>query len=100
MPELRFNLIAKEWVIIPTERAKKPEDFRQWKEKKYLPDYDPSCPFCGGNEQKTPEELSRVEGDGNWRVRAIPNKFAVLFPNGPKGRDNAGLKQSVRGYGK
>jgi galactose-1-phosphate uridylyltransferase len=27
MPELRFNLITKDWVIVAPERAKRPEDF-------------------------------------------------------------------------
>ncbi len=37
MPELRLNLITREWVIIATERAKRPDDFRQKRDKKYLP---------------------------------------------------------------
>ena len=28
MPELRQNLLTREWVIIATERAKRPEDFK------------------------------------------------------------------------
>ena len=28
MPELRQNRLTKEWVIIATERAKRPQDFR------------------------------------------------------------------------
>ena len=100
MPELRFNMIAREWVVISTERAKRPEDFRQWREKKYIPDIDPSCPFCAGNEVKTPGELMRIEKDGLWRVRAIPNKFAVLLPDIPRSRRNSGMKQSVSGYGR
>ncbi len=34
MPELRHNVITREWVIFATERAKRPEDFRKKKEKK------------------------------------------------------------------
>ena len=33
MPELRLNLITREWVIIATERAKRPDEFRQKRDK-------------------------------------------------------------------
>lgn len=100
MPELRFNLIANEWVIISTERAKKPEDFRQWREKRYLPEYLDSCPFCVGNEAKTPGEILRVQKDGGWKVRVIPNKFAVLSEGGQAQRMNDGLRWAVPGLGR
>ena len=29
MPEIRQNLVTKDWVIIATERAKRPEDFKK-----------------------------------------------------------------------
>ena len=37
MPELRQNRFTKEWVIIATERAKRPEELRNKKERPPLP---------------------------------------------------------------
>jgi UDPglucose--hexose-1-phosphate uridylyltransferase len=80
MSELRLNLITREWVIIATERAKRPEEFRGKKNKKNLPEYLDSCPFCPGNEQRTPEEIMRIPYSDSWKIRVAPNKFAALSP--------------------
>ncbi|OGC35493.1 galactose-1-phosphate uridylyltransferase [candidate division WOR-1 bacterium RIFOXYB2_FULL_48_7] len=87
MPQLRQNPATKEWVIIATERAKRPEDFGRGivpvnaneKEK---------CPFCPGRESQTPAERlafrpygSRPNSPG-WWVRVIPNAFPALLPIG------------------
>ena len=54
MPEIRHNLLTREWVIIATERAKRPDQFVRKGEKKALPAFEPMCPFCPGNEAMTP----------------------------------------------
>ncbi|MDD5382888.1 MAG: galactose-1-phosphate uridylyltransferase, partial [Candidatus Margulisbacteria bacterium] len=87
MPELRHNIATKEWVIIATERAKRPEDFSA---KPYSPPNDSAvnCPFCPGREVKTPKELfafrepGTAPDSGGWRVRVIPNAFPALAPTG------------------
>ena len=84
MSELRRNLAADEWIIIAAERAKRPEDFAaEQEDRRGLPEYSPDCPFCAGNEAKTPDEKVRIPGradgqGGSWRVRVIPNKFPAL----------------------
>jgi UDPglucose--hexose-1-phosphate uridylyltransferase len=100
MPELRLNLITREWVIIATERAKRPAEFRQEKDKRYLPDIDKTCPFCPGNENKTPGETLRVPSDGSWKIRSTPNKYAALSPEVDRQRLNEGLKHLVMGFGR
>jgi len=86
MSELRQNRVTGEWVIIATERASRPEDFHREVEKPRLPEYNPACPFCPGNEQMTPPEsvADRREGSSpdseGWQVRVIPNKFPALSP--------------------
>lgn len=100
MPELRLNLITREWVIISTERARRPEDFRQRRDKKILPEIDQSCPFCPGNEHKTPDEIMRMPDDGSWLIRVIPNKFAAFYSEGERIRKSDGLKQLITGVGK
>lgn len=100
MPELRLNLITREWVIIQCERARKPEEFRQFRERKYQPEHLASCPFCPGNEDKTPDELMRIPSDGSWKVRVIPNKYAALLDEGDLLRTNEGHKHLVTGVGR
>ena len=100
MPELRLNLITREWVIIATERAKRPEEFRQKKNKKYLPEHDSTCPFCPGNENKTPGEIMQMSSDGSWKIRVTPNKFAALNQEGERTRINEDLKHLVSGVGR
>ena len=57
MPQLRQNIATKEWVIIATERAKRPEDFLKKDKSKFtLPEYSNDCPFCPGNEHMSPVE--------------------------------------------
>lgn len=101
MSELRFNLITREWVIINTDRAKKPEEYRvRLDQKHYRPEHDPACPFCPGNESKTPDEIYRIPYDGQWNIRVTSNKFPVLSSQGEKERRNDGLKHYVSGVGR
>jgi UDPglucose--hexose-1-phosphate uridylyltransferase len=101
MPELRQNPITKQWVIIATERAKRPQDFvRKVAETKPVPSYVEQCPFCPGNERLTPPELLRI-GDalGKWQVRVVPNRFSALSSEGDRVRKHEGLHNTVNGVG-
>lgn len=100
MPELRQNLISRDWVIIATERAKRPEDFVKHKDVKPLPEFNEKCPFCPGFEDKTPPETFRIGGAGkNWQVRVVYNKFAALTPEGQRIRKIDGIYRSMTGVG-
>ena len=100
MPELRHNVLTREWVIIATERAKRPEDFiKKRKEKKTLPAYVATCPFCPGNENLTPPETYVVPDTSSWRVRVTPNKFAALSYQGERRRAIQGIRRTVTGVG-
>ncbi len=75
-----------EWIIIATERQKRPQDFRRSKPGSPGPEYEDSCLFCPGNESRTsPEALanreSRSANTPGWRVRVVPNKFYVRASN-------------------
>jgi UDPglucose--hexose-1-phosphate uridylyltransferase len=101
MPELRLNLVSREWVVIGSSHARKPEEFRtRGNEKRHLPEYEKTCPFCVGNESKTPEELMRVPHDGPWSVRVTPNKFPIVDEVGERMRINQGIKRMVTGVGR
>lgn len=100
MPEVRLNQITGDWVIIATERAKRPEDFKHEKEKIELPAHSETCPFCPGNERLTPAETFRViDGNGNWTVRSVPNKFSALTPEGEIVKRRDDFKESLSGVG-
>ena len=81
MPELRKDPLIGRWVIIATERAKRPVDF-------VASDGDPlpevECPFCEGKEKETPVEIFAVRDNGTgangkgWSVRVIPSIKPVL----------------------
>jgi len=78
MGELRKDYILDEYVIIATERSKRPDQFAH----KDLPNEVKFCPFCPGSEDKTPPELLRFDKDGNWQVRVFENKFAAARQEG------------------
>jgi len=84
LPEIRFDILAGNFAVIATERAKRPSDFKAAQSPGHeVRERDPSCPFCPGNEKLTPPELfSLREGSGRdepgWRVRVVPNKFPAL----------------------
>src|SRR4030066_1424937 len=99
MPELRLNLVTKEWVIISTERARPPEFFKKRVSKPELPHFVDSCPFCPGNEAKTPGEIFRISDGDKWKMRVIPNKFAALNREIERLRMNQGIKRIVSGFG-
>jgi UDPglucose--hexose-1-phosphate uridylyltransferase len=100
MPELRHNILTHEWVIFATERAKRPEEFaKKKKEKKALPSYLPTCPFCPGNEKMTPAETFVLPNSQGWRVRVTPNKFPALSYEGNRERLIQGIRRKVSGVG-
>jgi UDPglucose--hexose-1-phosphate uridylyltransferase len=105
MSEFRQDPVTKQWVIIATERAKRPHDFAKTSLQPPLPAYKADCPFCEGNEHLTPPETlayrngGRANGPG-WWVRAIPNKFAAVSPSGSLARrQEEGLFRKMDGVG-
>ncbi|MBI5968166.1 MAG: galactose-1-phosphate uridylyltransferase [Deltaproteobacteria bacterium] len=105
MPELRQDPATKQWVIIARERAKRPHEFMKPSAPEPLPLYKPECPFCPGNESMTPPETLayRREGQANgpgWWIRAVPNKFPALVPEGNLSRrEEEGLFRKMDGVG-
>jgi UDPglucose--hexose-1-phosphate uridylyltransferase len=100
MPELRQNFFTKEWVIIATERAKRPEDLATHRVVEPVPDFVESCPFCPGNESKTLAEVMRTPTNGGpWAVRVIPNKFAALSSEAQPNRSLQHLRRRIEGFG-
>jgi UDPglucose--hexose-1-phosphate uridylyltransferase len=100
MPEFRQNMVSKEWVIIATERAKRPDHFVQKKETKtsLLP-YRADCPFCPGNESMTPPPIFTIDKNGAWSLRVVSNKFAALQGHLTTARKHEGRFLKADGFG-
>jgi UDPglucose--hexose-1-phosphate uridylyltransferase len=101
LPELRKDPVTGRWVIIATDRARRPSDFSH---EPVPPPGARFCPFCYGNEQKTPPEILayRREGGSNgpgWSVRVVPNKFPVLGIEGDLNRQGDGMFDRMNGIG-
>lgn len=101
MSELRQDPTTYDWVIIAKDRAKRPHDFKENdKDIISLPEHNIDCPFCPGNEHKTPKEEAVYVSDDNWRIRVVPNKFPALTPAGDTKREQLRLFRKTHGYGK
>ena len=90
--EMRKDYLLERWVVIATERKKRPTDFAKEKP----PAKVGTCPFEPGNENMTPPaELVYVCGKGdrvrktkdkdgvrhkNWLIRCFPNLFPAFSP--------------------
>ena len=100
MSELRQNLATKEWVIIATERARRPHEFVDPSRRPVIdaPAWDAQCPFCPGNEELDLEVL-RVPEQEPWQVRIVRNRFPALAVEGELERTYHGLVRCVSGVG-
>ncbi|MGC9524309.1 MAG: galactose-1-phosphate uridylyltransferase [Limnospira sp.] len=101
MTELRQNLVTRDWVIIATERAKRPHEFAPPDGKRTRPPkYRQDCPFCPGNEDLTGSaETLRLADDRGWRVRVVGNKYPALSNVGERIRQADGIFRSLSGVG-
>jgi UDPglucose--hexose-1-phosphate uridylyltransferase len=102
LPELRKDPITGRWVIIATDRAKRPSDFVRERVEIRGSGF---CPFCYNNESKTPPEVMAYRPDGSardtpgWTLRVVPNKFPALRIEGTLNRQGEGLYDRMEGIG-
>lgn len=102
MPELRKEPVSGRWVIIATERALRPTDF---KAPSHAIKAGGFCPFCEGNEDKTPPEIMAYREKGTepntrgWRVRVVPNKYPALVIGGGLNKRGDGIYDLMNGVG-
>lgn len=103
MSELRYDLIQGRWVIIATDRSRRPRDLQVTATE---PAGSLYCPFCPGHEDRTPAEIlalgrgpdGRRNGPG-WRVRVFPNKYPALAVEGDLERRGVGIHDAMHGVG-
>ncbi|MBI3207941.1 MAG: galactose-1-phosphate uridylyltransferase [Candidatus Solibacter usitatus] len=101
MPELRKDPITGRWVIIANDRVKRPSDFFR---ETVIVQGGGFCPYCPGNEAKTPPEVLAYRQSGGpnedgWSVRVIPNKFPALRVEGTLERHGEGMYDKMEGIG-
>lgn len=101
MPELRKDLVVGRWVIISTERGRRPSDFQREPVKNRLT----SCVFCAGREGETPPEIVAIRTPGTapnspgWSLRVVPNKFPALRIEGELEPSGEGPFDRMNGVG-
>ena len=101
MPELRKDPIHGRWVIISTERSRRPSDFTA-EERRPIGGF---CPLCEGNEDRTPPEILAFRDNGTppdspgWTLRVVPNKFPALRIEGELDREGEGIYDKMNGVG-
>jgi len=102
MPELRKDPLIGRWVIIATERARRPMDFASSHDEAE-PQSD--CPFCEGKEANTPTEILAIRDQGSrpnqpgWKVRVVPSVKPVLRIEGQLNRRAKGMFDLMDGVG-
>ena len=102
MPELRKDPITGRWVVVSTERQKRPNDFILHKASVIGREH---CPFCPGHEAMTPPEVlayrpggSGANGPG-WDLRVVPNMYPALRVEGTLDREGEGMFDRMSGIG-
>jgi UDPglucose--hexose-1-phosphate uridylyltransferase len=102
MPELRKDPVTGRWVIIASERRRRPSDFRA---DRHLANGGDHCPFCAGHEALTPPEIFAYRHNGSprdapgWDLRVVPNKFPALKVEGGLDREGEGMFDRMNGIG-
>ena len=103
MPELRKDPVTGRWVIISTDRSRRPGDFSR---ERAVIKGGSFCPFCPGNERTTPPEILAYRTTENgkrdsagWNLRVVPNKFPALGIEGDLDRQADGMFDKMNGIG-
>ncbi|MDP9242184.1 MAG: galactose-1-phosphate uridylyltransferase [Actinomycetota bacterium] len=90
MSTLRRDQTTASWEILAPSRRARPHTAPVI-ERTPLPERDPTCPFCPGNEEQTPPEIARRSSASDWIIRVVPNRFPALGDSvaGDSERDGA-----------
>jgi len=102
MPELRKDPIIGRWVIIATERARRPDQFSG--QAAEGPAEKP-CPFCEGKEVETPPEIYAIRpkrtapNSPGWDLRVVSSIAPFLRIEGKLDRHGKGMYDLMNGIG-
>jgi UDPglucose--hexose-1-phosphate uridylyltransferase len=100
MAEFRHDPVHRRWVLVTVDRSLSPRDFE-------IAPREPDsgvCPFCEGQESKTPPEVFALRTGApdrpGWKIRVFPNKYPVLDNRSVKPERKAiGQYDWVSGFG-
>ncbi|XHH10223.1 MAG: galactose-1-phosphate uridylyltransferase [Candidatus Bathyarchaeia archaeon] len=109
--ELRKDYLLNRWVVIATERGRRPTDFAKPRNE---PQKTSNCPMCVGNEHVTPpasmlylKENGQIkrgvdpatgERPKNWLIRSFPNLYPAFVPPKNPNDINDIYKSNLLGY--
>jgi len=103
--ELRLDLVSKDWVVIATGRARRPETFRR-EEKVSQESSKKNCPFCKKDIIKDATLVfsrgKKVRGKElkKWTTISITNKFPAFLPYSRLGKKIEGnLYETINAVG-
>ncbi len=103
--EIRLNpIVPSESVLVATARSMRPKKAEEPAPRDTRKHVD-TCPFCRGNESKTPPAIATYPKDGNrlsheWDIRIVENLYPVLGDDRENPNLTFGLQQTIDGYGR
>lgn len=98
--EIRINpIVPSESVLVSTARGLRPRKKEEPVERDTR-EHVETCPFCVGNEDKTPPTVAAWPTPTDWKVRVVENLFPVLSPQQSGNALNFGLQKVIDGYGR
>jgi len=98
MSSLRQDPTTRQWAVLATRRGDRPHE-PVTIPRPDIPEHDPACPFCPGNEDQTPPEILREPESHDWQVRVVPNMFAALSGDGSAERRGDRMFREMPGVG-
>ncbi|MFW2439294.1 MAG: DUF4931 domain-containing protein [Arenicellales bacterium] len=98
--EIRINpIVPSESVLVATARGNRPKKTEELAPRDSR-SHVATCPFCRGNEDKTPPAIQAIPGEENWDIRIVENLYPVLGDDREQPDLNLGLQQTIDGYGR
>ena len=98
MSTLRQDPTTRQWAVLAPRRSDRPHE-PVVIPRPDLPEHDPACPFCPGNEDQTPPEILRDPQGPTWQVRVVPNMYAALSGSGRPERSGEPMFREMPGVG-
>lgn len=99
--EIRINpIVPSESVLVATARGARPQKAEEPAPRDTRKHVE-TCPFCRGNEDKTPPQILRSPESGDWQIRIVENLYPVLGDDSDQTSGiTFGLQQAIEGYGR
>jgi UDPglucose--hexose-1-phosphate uridylyltransferase len=103
MSELRCDATTNRWIIIAPERGRRSHQGPPQSErlKAHAVPFDPTCPFCPGNESQLPAIVAEMPSSQTpgWRTRVVPNKFPAVSHDVTYSKQECAFYQTAAGRG-